>query len=215
MKVFNIIKRNRKYYAATHNGHKCKILIDANSENLKLGEQTILVTDISKKTRYGVDVIYKLTAAIDEQEKAGICTFSHPKFNLLLISRCRNLNGIWDKGANCWVFSELVKDEVENLDYIYNSKFVNLELKATETIVSTRSPVTFLGYPLVAAKARDGGASVQKEVAFISGEYRSGGSYKYWETIVEKNSVFRLSVPSLLLPEISVIKDKFEYKILP
>ncbi len=36
--ILNIIKRNRKYFAAeTDSKRKCKLLIDSNSENLELG----------------------------------------------------------------------------------------------------------------------------------------------------------------------------------
>jgi hypothetical protein len=76
MQTFNIIKRNRKYFAAqTKSGHKCRILIDSNSEKLELGMQELVVLDISIKSKFGMDLIFKLQCSVDEQKEAGICMF--------------------------------------------------------------------------------------------------------------------------------------------
>jgi hypothetical protein len=215
MQTFNIIKRNRKYFAAeTNSGHKCRILIDSNSEILELGTQELAVIDISVRSSFGVDLIFKLRGSLAEQKEAGVRSLSHHKYNVRLVSRCKDLGGTWDAKAKCWIFNGLVEDEVDELDYLYNSELVGVELIATKTIESCRSAIYFLGYRLAAANSRDYGAQIESDVAFISGKISSGGSYKYWETIIEKDTVLRLHIPSKLIDsEIGVVND-FDYKIL-
>ena len=71
----NIIKKNRKYYAAKmKNGCKAKVVIDTYSANLELGEQELLLDNISVKTKWGADLIYKLRAPAEAQKEAGVTT---------------------------------------------------------------------------------------------------------------------------------------------
>lgn len=215
MQTFNIIKRNRKYFAATTNsGHKCRILIDSNSEILELGTQKLAVIDISVRSGFGVDLIFKLRGSLEEQKEAGLRTLSHYKYNAWLVSRCKELGGTWDAKAKCWIFNGLVEDEVDELDYLYNSELVGVELIAKKTIESCRSAIYFLGYRLAAANSRDYGAKIESDVAFISGNITSGGSYKNWDTIIEKDTVIRLHVPSKLLESEVGTVGNFDYKIL-
>lgn len=133
MQTFNIIKRNRKYFAAqTKSGHKCRILIDSNSEKLELGTQEL----------------------------------------------------------------------------------VGVELTATRDIGRIKSPVSFLGYPLAAAKSRGYGATLESDVALIKGRATSGGSYKNWETVIESGTVLRLHIPSKLFENEAGTIGAFNYKVL-
>lgn len=215
MQTFNIIKRNRKYFAAqTKSGHKCRILIDSNSEKLELGTQEIVVSDISIKSKFGVDLIFKLQCSVDEQKEAGIRTLTHFKYNSELVARCKELGGKWDALSKCWLFSGLVEEEVDELDYLYNSELVGVELTAMRYIGCIKSPVSFLGYPLAAAKSRDYGATLESDVALIKGRATSGGSYKNWETVIESGTVLRLHIPSKLLENEAGTIGGFNYKVL-
>ena len=49
----NITKKNRKYFACSHNGHDVKLVIDGASENLEVGEHELLVEDVSVRTKFG------------------------------------------------------------------------------------------------------------------------------------------------------------------
>jgi len=69
---FEIIKKKRKYFAAKTGTKKCKILIDENSDGLEIGAATLAVEDISVKSKYGIDYIYRLVASADEQKDAGL-----------------------------------------------------------------------------------------------------------------------------------------------
>jgi len=211
MQTFNIIKRNRKYFAAqTKSGHKCRILIDSNSEKLELGTQELVVSDISIKSKFGVDLIFKLQCSVDEQKEAGIRTL----YNSELVARCKELGGKWDVLSKCWFFSGLVEEEVDELDYLYNSELVGVELTATRDIGRIKSPVSFLGYPLAAAKSRDYGATLESDVALIKGRATSGGSYKNWETVIESGTVLRLHIRSKLFENEAGTIGAFNYKVL-
>lgn len=210
--ILNIIKRNRKYFAAeTDNKRKCKLLIDSNSENLELGEHCLAVEDISVRSKYGTDLIYKLSASVEAQAEQGIVSLKSD-YNSLLVEECRWLGGSWDKEQNAWIFPGFVSDEVEELDDIYNSVPITVEITAIEEILEYGKGIEFLGRPLCRAFSRDSGARIDSEVALISGCATSGGSQKNWATILNEDSVLRLQVPLEIL-EIHQ-DDRFDVKII-
>ena len=193
-KKFVVLNRARKYFAATQKGYKCKILIDLNSENLELGEQELLVDDISVKSKYGTDYIYKLAGEAVEQKTGGICTLKH-RYNSDLVDECRNLAGQWDAIQKVWVFSAIVQDKVDELDEIYNSEEIVVEIQALNDFEKRKKPVDFCGYPVARATGRDSGAKIGDDVALIEGSISSSGSFVNWCTYVKKDTIFRLSVP--------------------
>ena len=199
MDTFNIIKRNRKYFAAIKGSYKCRILIDSNSDGLEIGEHQLDVEDISVRTKYGVDLIFKLKGSAEEQSSAGICTLRTPRYNSVLVEKCRTLGGKWDRDAKAWVFSGLVSGEVDLLDEIYNSDLVGVELTAKDLVSQRHAPVEFAGFSLAKASDRDSGAVLCDGVALIAGKVRSGGSVKNWVTVVEEGTVLRMEVPRSLI----------------
>ncbi|MDK9763283.1 hypothetical protein KI743_14860 [Vibrio sp. D420a] len=210
--ILNIIKRNRKYFAAETDGkRKCKLLIDSNSENLELGEQCLAVEDISVRTKYGTDLIYKLSASAEAQAEEGVVSLK-ADYNSLLVKKCRKLGGSWDKEQKAWIFPGFVADKVEELDEVYNSAPVTLEITAIEEIREYGKGIEFLGRPLCRAFGRDSGALIDNDIALISGHATSGGSQKNWATILEENSVLRFRIPSKI-PEIHQ-DDRFDFKII-
>lgn len=198
-KTFNIIKKNRKYFAATVNGYKCKIMIDDNSQALEVGEHELIVDDISKRTKYGTDLIFKLAAEAQKQQSAGIVTLSHHTYNSKLVAKCRAMGGRWDAETDCWVFSELVEDRVEQLDEIYNSPLIPVEITALSGVDKGKGPVSFCGYTIARAYGRDSGAKLGDGISQISGSIYSGGSVKNWKTCISEGAVFRLYIPEELL----------------
>lgn len=203
-KTFNIIKKNRKYFAATVNGYKCKIVIDDNSQALEVGEHELIVDDLSKRTKYGTDLIFKLAADVQKQLAAGIVTLSHHQYNSKLVTKCRDLGGRWSAEADCWVFRDIVEDRVEQLDEIYNSPLIAIEITALSDIDGEKGPVTFCGYTIARAYGRDSGAKLGDGVSLMSGSIDSGGSVKNWKTSINEGAVFRLYIPEELLmcPEV-------------
>jgi hypothetical protein len=198
----NIFKKNRKYYAAKlKNGYKCKVVIDSNSQNLELGEQELLLDDVSVSTKYGTDVIYKLSAPAEAQKAAGIVTLKS-EYNSVLIKRCRELGGSWDGDAGAWTFSDLVTDEVEELDVKYNSTLVAIEIAVNDELYESKGPVELAGIKIAQAWGRDSGAKLGKGIALIAGEINSGGSAKNWCTEIYKGSIIRTTIPEMLIEDI-------------
>jgi hypothetical protein len=205
----NVIKKNRVYFKCTNEqGYEVKLKVTPKSENLSLGEQELLVNDISVRSKYGVDVIYELESEVKDQ---GVVTLKH-RYNEWLVASCQNLGGRWDADAKVWVFPKIVEDAVEELDFKYNSNVRTVDLIATKNTYTGKDAVTFAGYPLARAFGRDSGAKVCEDVALLSGKVTSGGSMKNWSTEVREGAVFRLKVSQQL---IDIVKDSdFEVKII-
>lgn len=208
--TLEIIKKNRRYFAAKHNGYDVKVLIDGDSESLELGTKELLLEDISVRTKYGTDVIYKLVGEAKLPER--IVTLKH-RYNANLVERCRELGGKFDNGI--WVFSALVEDKIEALDYYYNSDEVSIEITAKGDVRGYQAPIYFCGYLLAKASGRDSGAKLGSDFAQISGTIESSGSMKNWTTVVRKGSVFRTKMSKVLLEgRKELFADDFEIKIL-
>ncbi|WP_299496438.1 hypothetical protein [uncultured Shewanella sp.] len=196
---FNILKKNRKYFAAIQNGYKCKILIDDKSENLELGHVDIEVDDISVRSKYGTDLIYKLTVDADEQKAAGICTLKHYTYNKILVKQCHELGGKWDSEEQAWIFKDFVADKVEEMDYLFNSDLKNYELFFQDGASKSTDAIYIFGIKIAEARGRDSGATIGDDIAFIQGGCDSGGSMKNWKTIIKDGSAIRLNIPCLLV----------------
>lgn len=209
MKNFNITKRNRKYFAAVLEGkYDCKILIDDNSNDLEIGDHQLSVDDISVRSKYGTDLIFKLSAPISNQKSAGICTLKTPFYNEKMVSTCRKLGGKWDPTASAWVFSGLVCDKVDELDEKYNSRLIQIEVKVLQKFYEYESAATIAGFTIARAYGRDSGAKIGEGISFIEGKPDSGGSRKNWATIIKEGSVFRMQIPENCITDIET--DYFE-----
>jgi hypothetical protein len=209
---FNVIKKNRKYFAATTDNNKsCKILIDDYSKDLTLGEHFLAVKDISVRSKYGTDLIYKLVANVEEQTKLGICSL-RSEYNTLLIEKCRKLGGTWDKSQGAWIFSSIVEKEVEELDQTFNSDLITIEIEAIEEIQEQGKAIEFLGYSVCKAFNRDSGARIETGIALLSGYATSGGSKNRWTTVLSEGATLRLKIPVDLL---NICEDKrFQVKTI-
>ena len=203
MKSLEITKRNRKYFSALLDGKcKCKILIDSASSELEIGAHVLEVDDISVRSKYGTDLIFKLSASIDEQQNAGICTLRSETYNSILVARCRELGGKWDGDQSAWVFSGLVENEVEKLDEHYNSSLIGVEIIFNNSMHGHQQPVFLAGYTLATANGRDSGARISEGVSVISGGFSSGGSMRNWQTVASQGTVIRMQIPELVLLEL-------------
>lgn len=203
MATFNILKRNRKYFSATKDGYKCKILIDENSEGLELGDnQELAVVDISVRSSYGTDVIYKLPQSAEVQKNAGICSLRSDRYNWIMVKECHRLGGRWIAEEKSWIFPDFVEDEVEILDEKYNSPLIAVEIKFPEGAAEFNASIYVAGYCIATACGRDSGAEIAPDVAFITGCADSGGSVKNWKTVITENAVIRMRIPELCLEDI-------------
>lgn len=196
MKV-EILKKNRKYFAIKmENGFECKLLIDSSSENLEVGNHELMVEDISIRTKYGTDVIYKMAGEV--KKSAKIITLQH-RYNLVLVEKCRELAGRFDEASKVWVFNELVENEIEELDDLYNSDEIVVDIEAKTDLSEWHNSIAFAGYPLARAFGRDSGAKLCTDVIQLEGDISSGGSVKNWRTLCSEGAKFRIKIGRKLL----------------
>lgn len=201
--VLNIIKKNRKYFACTLNGVSVKLIIDDNSKDLLLGEHDLLIEDVSIRTKFGTDIIYKV---VGEVKKDKIVTLQSHCFNEDLVDSCRKLGGKWDAEASVWVFSQIVEKEVDELDRLYNDDIVVVDIEALDDVVSYTSSVTFMGYTIARAFGKTSGAKLGVNIKMLDGNISSGGSAKNWYTKIDKGSRFRIEISKNLLTENEIPK---------
>lgn len=127
-------------------------------------------------------------------------TLKHPVYNAELVKSCHDLSGKWDPTKSAWLFGEMVADKVKELDDLFNSDLVIVEIKADADIIGKRhKPISFCGYAIARAYGRDSGGKLGDNIAKISGTIGSGGSSKNWHTTIDKDSVFRLKMSRNLL----------------
>tara|TARA_R110000796_G_scaffold65782_2_gene151792 strand:- start:6552 stop:7238 length:687 start_codon:yes stop_codon:yes gene_type:complete len=191
----NVLKKNRKYFKCEYNSRACRLKIDKNSENLELGQCEMLMNDISVRSKYGIDVIYELAVDAEKQKSsAGVVTLK-ADYNAHLVKKCRNLGGRWCCDTKSWVFLTLVGQEVEELDVIYNSDKIVVEITASHDCYAHLSDLTFKGITIATATSRDSGAQLGNGIALLRGKIRSGGSNANWNSQADDDSVFRLEIP--------------------
>lgn len=195
-----IIKKNKVYLAAKNNSsYDVKIKIDDLSTHLLPGDHTLLVEDISVRSKYGTDLIYKV---VSETKNNEIITLKH-RYNSNLVDRCRELGGRFDSTEKAWIFSSIVAKEVEDLEELYNSEEVEIEITALDDNFSYQSSLKFEGYPLAQARDRDSGAMICDDAYLIYGHVTSSGSRKNWGTECLKGTIFRLKISKILLEVIN------------
>ena len=201
--TLNIIKKNRVYFKCINEkGYEVKLKVTPKSNNLELGKQNLLVHDVSVRTKYGTDIIYDLEAEVKNDR---IVTLKS-QYNANLVETCKELGGKWDQESKVWIFSAIVEDKVEELDELYNTDLITVEVTAMTEKYSGRDSVNFLGYRLAKATSRDSGAKVCDGVALIKGRVYSGGSARNWGTWVDAGSTFRLQVARKVLENAGVLE---------
>jgi len=210
-----VLKKNRKYFAAEHNGYKCKILIDENSESLELGEHSLLVEDISVSSKYGKNWVYKLSGNAEEQKNSDVCILKTERYNSKMVEQCRAYGGKWDAVEKCWSFSSMI-EEVEVLDEKYNSENIVVELTFKEEVPVYRSRygVEFRGFSIVTSNNRDD-HKMAKNVALISGDVagRCEWATGYMGVVIKQGAVIRMGIPKLCIND-DEIDDRIEMKII-
>jgi len=115
-------------------------------------------------------------------------------YNAEFVTKAKNLGGKWDSLSKSWIFSESVLDYVkEILIQIYGVtgettyQTCTLVVKNYSAEVVTGA-VELFGRTIAKASGRDTGARLGDDIIWLSGNYTSGGSTKYWKTIVENGN---------------------------
>lgn len=140
-------------------------------------------------------------------EKDGQVKVTSP-YNQKFVNKARNLRGKWKEDA--WWFDDSIIDYVRDLMMdCFNTtgetpyENVDLLIKNFNNCVGC-GPVTLFGRTIAKAFGRDSGAKLGDDIIFISGQYRSGGSVKNWNTdITDGNFIIKnFPLPSTELPSV-------------
>lgn len=190
--LFNIIKKNRVWFAAERNGYKCKILIDENSEHLTLGEHNLIVEDISVYTDHGVTLRFKLSLDAKIQTNAGSCTLKHFAYNSEFVKRCKAINGEWDGEDKIWRFSGLVRDKVDEIDALFNSPLYTVEIKWYANKYLDTGYFCLFGYSLFFLKSRRSLPVFCDGVELIDGEI---GKDSFKAVRIADGATIRMQIP--------------------
>jgi hypothetical protein len=127
-----------------------------------------------------------------KEGRAFIVSPYNPNFT----SRIKRMGGKWDSARKMWSIDERNVDAVRQvLREIYGmddtpTELVSVRVKTLVSIYADRGPITIFGRVVANATGRDSGARIGEGVVFITGNAKSGGSTKYWETIISEDSEF-------------------------
>ncbi|RPF03758.1 hypothetical protein [Vibrio crassostreae] len=217
LKILNLKKKNRVWFAAEVKGskckYKCKLKIDDLSKELELGEHMLDVEDISSENQWGKDLKFCLTKKADEREENDILHV-YMRYNSYSIKHIHQLGGVWDKNTELWAFSRLVESEVEELERFFKSPLIPIEVNLPTSLEIKEGGFYCLGYSVAYANGRDSGAKITKDAFVVKGGFSSGGSKKHWVTIGEKGTVFRMKVPIEVFEKYSSLETDYNFKRL-
>lgn len=112
------------------------------------------------------------------------------------VSKIKKIGGIWDYSEKKWgvpknnslILSKLLKECFGNDGTPCET--VDIEITLEKKLTAECEPVFLFGTVVAAARGRDSGAKVPENVAFLRGEVASGGSARYWQTIVKEGAQF-------------------------
>lgn len=117
-------------------------------------------------------------------------------YNPDLPAQAKALGGKWDAAARAWCFDGRLEADVAAL---YREIYGEWPGEAVETVTvraecpdgdhAEQTGIFVLGRCLARARGRDSGAVQGEGVVVRAGDFRSGGSMKYWTTVAEKGTV--------------------------
>ena len=98
----------------------------------------------------------------------------------------------WSIPEDCIEDARAIMQRVYGETDIAEAEKVTVEVTALDEIREERASVSIFGKDLARAYGRDSGAKVGDDASLISGDIDSGGSARYWDTVVSKGSIFKL-----------------------
>jgi hypothetical protein len=118
-------------------------------------------------------------------------------YNAEFVTKAKNLGGKWDTLSKSWIFNESVLDYVKEILLQIYGVTGETTYQTCTLIVKNYSAeimnnaVELFGRTIARASGRDTGVSLGDGLVWINGKKESGGSTKYWKTIVE-NATFEI-----------------------
>lgn len=136
-------------------------------------------------------------------------------YNPSLPKRAKMLGGRWVPEKRSWSFD--LRDEPKVCE-LYRSLYgewdndnkptadsVTVKITAEREIIEITGGVYFAGREIARATGKFSGAKLAPGIVMIGGKIASGGSGKYWETIIRSGAIFEIKdVP------ISKVEDEFD-----
>lgn len=211
---FKVLKISRVYLEIIlNNKYNAKLLKSNLTEDFEIdGEYSALAEDLSVVSKYGTSLKYNLVSTELNSEPI---IFQTEKPNVYLIEELKKLGGKYDKDDNVWVLNDFVKDRVEDLEEIYNSSEILIEVSVEKE--RSLDSLNLFGYDLIKlVNGRDKGTYQMADVAMISGTSKSGGSANNPKVIVSSDTVLRFKLPKKLF-EMHIENHKndgYEIKII-
>ena len=139
-------------------------------------------------------------------------------FNSEFVKRVKLFGGRLNAAAKCWSVPASAVDPVRELmrgvygrDDLDSGTLVTIKLTFNKTVCKTCDAITVFGKCVAAATGRDSGARVGVDVCFLTGTPDSGGSARYWETVIPSGSTVVLHNVSLSLVDENALPDGVEY----
>lgn len=211
---FKVLKISRVYLEIIlNNKYNAKLLKSNLTEDFEIdGEYSALAEDLSVVSKYGTTLKYNLVSNELNNEPV---IFQTDKPNVYLIEELKKLGGKYDKDDGVWVLNNFVKDRVEDLEEIYNSSEISIEVSVEKE--RSLDSLNLFGYDLIKlVNGRDKGTYQMADVAMISGNSKSGGSANNPKVIVSSDTVLRFKLPKKLF-EMHVENHKndgYEIKVI-
>lgn len=130
-------------------------------------------------------------------------------YNAKFVTAIKGIGGAkWDRSRKAWCIPAAAVDQARVImrrvygesDIPDEGRKVSVQLNFKESFSEERGAVTIFGKTVATAFGRDSGATVGSDAVFTSGAPESGGSAKYWQTIIPAESVVILrDVPENML----------------
>lgn len=129
-------------------------------------------------------------------------------YNASFVAKIKRVGGKrWNGLEKCW---EIPTSEIDTVRGYMMDVFgetdlaegekVTIQVKFNSDAEKCCESITLFGKTLARAYGRDSGATVGEDVTLISGTITSGGSMKYWTTVIREGAVFKVrNVPRAAL----------------
>lgn len=130
------------------------------------------------------------------------------------VKKARDLQGEWSDTRKAWIFHQEELCDVKNaLLKIYGEdgatpvEYCTLHITNYNKSVSLKG-VELFGRSIAYATGKRSGAKISDDIIWLEGEYNSGGSNAYWETIITNGEFKIKNFPITLINK--KVKDAIE-----
>jgi hypothetical protein len=140
-------------------------------------------------------------------------------YNQDFVDKIRNVGGSkWDAGKRCWTAPTAAITAIrEIMLVVYGESDIDSEEKVSirvtfnDTVSVERGDVILFGKTICHASYRDSGGRAGDDVFYVSGKPQSGGSAKYWKSVVPSGSI--VTVANVPLSKIGTLENE-DYSVV-